>query len=77
MSWMAPGDILMLERTTSLRACVDQAFYAILACPLCGKLDFITQKQYSGTEHVVCGHNDCSCHFRIDQRHRVTYLPIN
>jgi hypothetical protein len=77
MSWMAPGDILLLEWTTALRECVDPAFHAILACPSCGKLDFITQKQYSGTEPVVCAHNDCSCHFRIDQRHHLTYLPFN
>lgn len=77
MSRMVAGDILLLEGTTSLRACVAPAFYAILACPLCGKLDLITQKQFFGTDAVVCAHKDCSCHFRIDLRHRVTYLPVN
>jgi hypothetical protein len=77
MSWMGPGDILLLEGAASLRDFVDSVFYAILACPLCGKLDLITQRQYSGTEPVICGHSDCACHFRIDQRHRLTYLPVN
>jgi uncharacterized protein YbaR (Trm112 family) len=77
LSWMAPGDILILERTISLREFVDPAFYAMLACPLCGKLDLINQRQYYGAESVVCAHNDCSCHFRIDQRQHFTYLPVN
>jgi hypothetical protein len=77
LSWMAPGDILILERTVSLRELVDPSYYAMLACPLCGKLDLINQRQYCGTESVMCAHNDCSCHFRIDQRQQFTYFPVN
>lgn len=77
MTWMGPGDILLLEGTASLRKFVDSVFHAILACPLCGKLDLITQRQYSGTEPVICAHSDCSCHFRINQNHLLTYLPVS
>lgn len=77
MSRMVPGDILLLDGTTALRECVDPRFHALLACPSCGKLDFITKRQYFGTEPVLCGHHNCSCHFRIEQGRRLTYLPCN
>ena len=76
VEWMAPGDILLLDGAASLRALVDAIFFAILACPACGKLDLITQSQYSGTEPVICAHPNCSCHFRIGQRHTFTYVPV-
>lgn len=74
---MRPGDILLLHETQTLRSIVDPAFFAILACPHCGKRDLITQSQYSGTEPVICGYNDCSCHFRIGDRHDLLYLLAN
>jgi uncharacterized protein YbaR (Trm112 family) len=77
LTWMAPGDILLLNGTPSLRELVDPAFYAMLACPLCGKLDLISHRQYCGTDSVICAHDDCSCHFRIDQKQHFTYLPVN
>lgn len=77
MNRMNPGDILLIEGAESLRDLVDPAFYAILACPLCGKLDLITQAQYSGTDSVMCDYDDCSCQFRIGEWHDLIYLPVN
>ncbi|HLI35701.1 MAG TPA: hypothetical protein VKW70_11690 [Terriglobia bacterium] len=77
MDRMSPGDILLLDDNESLRDLVDPAFFAILSCPLCGKLDLITQSQYSGTESVICGYDDCSCHFRIEHKQTLIYLPVN
>jgi hypothetical protein len=77
MSRMAPADILLLDGTTALRECIDPMFHAILACPSCGKLDFVTKRQYFGTEPVLCAHNDCACHFRIEQGRCLTYLRCN
>lgn len=77
MELMRPGDILLLDGTQSLRELVDTAFFAILACPLCGKLDLLTQAQYSGTETVICGYDDCTCHFRINGRQEIAYLFVN
>ncbi|MGH9455243.1 MAG: hypothetical protein ACRD2O_14880 [Terriglobia bacterium] len=74
---MDAGDIILLEDTTDLRSKVDSGFYAILACPQCGHLDLISQAQYSGAISVLCGHQDCSCHFKIQDRIRLAYLPIN
>ncbi|HLI30489.1 MAG TPA: hypothetical protein VKV79_05240 [Terriglobia bacterium] len=77
MNRMSPGDILLLDSAESFRDLVDPAFYAILACPICGKLDLITQAQYSGIGSVICDYDDCSCHFRIGQRHALIYMPVN
>lgn len=77
MELMRPGDILLLDGTQSLRDLVDTAFYAILACPICGKLDLLTQAQYSGTDTVICGYDDCTCCFRIHQRQEIAYLFAN
>ncbi len=74
---MSPGDILLLDASVSLRALVDSVFYALLACPFCGKLDLITQSQYSGTDAVICGHSDCSSHFRITEKRNFTFLRLN
>jgi hypothetical protein len=74
---MDPGDIILLEETSDLRARVDSGFYAILACPQCGHLDLITQAQYAGAISVLCGHHDCSCHFKIREKSRLAYLPLN
>lgn len=74
---MHPGDVLLLNEVESLRNVVDPAFFAIMACPLCGKQDLITQSQYSGTDPVICGYDDCSCHFRIGQQCNLIYLPVN
>lgn len=77
MESMARGDIILLGETGPLRELVDQAFFAILACPICGKLDLVTQAQYSGIETVICGYEDCACHFRINRRREIAYLPVN
>jgi hypothetical protein len=77
MERMGAGDILLLDATISLRSLVDSVFYALLACPACGKLELITQSQYSGTEAVICGHSDCSSHFRITQKRHFNFLPVN
>ncbi len=74
---MYPGDVVLLNEVESLRNIVDPAFFAIMACPLCGKRDLITQSQYSGTDPVICGYDDCSCHFRIGQQCDLIYLPVN
>ncbi|MGH9440523.1 MAG: hypothetical protein ACRD22_22345 [Terriglobia bacterium] len=77
MGSMIHGDIILLDGTESLREVVDVAFFAILACPFCGKLDLVTQAQLSGTDTVICGYEDCACHFRINGRREIGYLPVN
>jgi hypothetical protein len=74
---MKPGDMILLEETSALRAPLDSGFYAILACPQCCHLDLITQAQFAGAASVLCGHADCSCHFNIIEKTSLAYLPLN
>src|SRR3990172_2259273 len=52
---MAPGDVIFLGETESLRTAVESIFFAVLACPVCGTLGLITSAQYVGAVPVVCG----------------------
>lgn len=74
---MAPGDVIFLDETESLRTAVESIFFAVLACPACGTLGLITSAQYGGALPVSCGSNQCSCRFRIDEGSRFIYLPVN
>jgi hypothetical protein len=74
---MDPADIILLEEADSLRAAVESVFFAVLACPACGTLGLITLSQYLGTDPVICRSNRCSCRFRIDNKSRLIYLPVN
>ncbi|MBI1941572.1 MAG: hypothetical protein HYS33_08715 [Acidobacteria bacterium] len=74
---MAPGDVIFLGETESLKTAVESIFFAVLACPVCGTLGLITSAQYVGAVPVVCGSNQCSCRFRIEEGSRFTYLPVN
>lgn len=77
LATMDPADIILLEEAESLRAAVESVFFAVLACPACGTLGLITLSQYLGTDPVICGSNRCSCRFRIDNKSRLIYLPVN
>ena len=74
---MDPGDIILLAEAESLRSAVESIFFAILACPMCGTLGLITSSQYFGAEPVICGSKLCSCRFRIDNKTRLVYLPVD
>jgi len=77
LATMDPADIILLEEADSLRAAVESVFFAILACPACGTLGLITLSQYQVGAPVICGSNRCSCRFRIDNKTRLIYLPVN
>jgi hypothetical protein len=77
LATMDPADIILLAEAESLRAAVESVFFAVLACPACGTLGLITLSQYLGTDPVICGSNRCSCRFRIDNKSRLIYLPVN
>ena len=77
ISAMAPGDIFLIERleTTGLNS--EPAFYAILACPLCGKQALISAAQYFGYAPIICGARACPGFFRIIDEGRLVYPPVN
>ena len=74
---MHPGDVILLAESDSLRAVMEEVFYAVLACPACGTLGCITAAQYRGTAPVICGSENCSCRFRIDSKRNFVYFPVN
>jgi len=74
---MAPGDVIVLHQSPSIRKHVASIFYAIVACPACGAPGLIKAQQYFGVISVVCASDLCSCHFRIHGRNRLAYLPVN
>ncbi len=74
---MAPGDVIVLDHSPSLRRHVASLFYAIVACPACGIPGLITAQQYFGAIPVICPSDRCSCHFRINQCSGLAYLPVN
>lgn len=74
---MYPGDIILLDESASLRPLVEEAFFAVLSCPGCGTPGLVTLPQFSGIEPVICGSDNCSCRFRIIEKSRLEYLPVN
>ena len=74
---MNPGDIILLDESASLRPLVEQTFFAVLSCPCCGTSGLITVPQFCGVEPVTCGSDSCSCRFRIVEKSRLEYLPVN
>ena len=74
---LAAGDIILLNESPTLKSQVEADFFAVLACPRCGILDFVTASQYFGATAVICGSNSCSCSFRIEDESRIVYLPVN
>jgi len=74
LPWMRPGDIILLGDAASLRAMIETAFFAVLACPWCGMPGLITSAQYSGSESIICRSDFCSCRFRIEKESRFEFL---
>ena len=74
---MAPGDVIVLDQSPSIRKHVAAIFYAIVACPACAAPGLITAQQHFGVIPVICPSDHCSCQFRIDECLRLAYLPVN
>jgi hypothetical protein len=77
ISSMDPGDIFLIDELEALDPNSEPAFKAILACPLCGSQVLISDAQYFGFAPVICGARNCSGFFRIIDKGRIDYLPLN
>jgi len=77
ISAMAPGDIFLIDQLEAADPNSEPAFHAILACPLCGSQVLISDAQYFGFAPVICGARNCSGFFRIIDKGRIDYLPLN
>ena len=77
LATMAPGEVLLLDDVVSLRNAIEPAFFAVLACPLCGERTLITLAHYFGTIPVMCVSKKCPGIFRIVSQELLVYLPVN
>ncbi len=62
---MGPGSIFILENAGEIGEQEDP-YWAVLACPSCGTLGLITRKQIAGLLPVICGSDQCSAQFFIN-----------
>ena len=62
---MQPGTMFMLEDAGQLGK-VENPFWAVLACPVCGSLGLITRQQWAGLEAMICGASTCSSEYFLE-----------
>jgi hypothetical protein len=46
-------------------------------CPCCGRLEVITEQQFSGESVVTCGASDCPARFFVKDGVAMDALPLN
>lgn len=63
---MVPGTMFLLEQTNRLGE-VENPYWAVLACPVCGCLGLITRTQCHGLEAMLCGSADCSAEYFLSE----------
>ncbi len=71
---MEPGTVFVLENAGEVGEPEDP-FWAVLSCPECGTLGLITRKQVAGLMPVMCGSNNCSAQFFINDNDVVPRKP--
>ena len=71
---MEPGSIFVLENAGEVGD-QDDPYWAVLACPECGTLGLITRKQMRGLLPVICGSDQCSAQFLIQDVQVVPKQP--
>lgn len=62
---MGPGSVFVLENAGEVGE-KDDPYWAVLACPSCATLGLITRKQIAGLVPVICGSENCSAQFFIN-----------
>ena len=72
---MNPGTIFILENAGTVGE-VDDPYWAVLACPDCGTLGLITRRQLAGLLPVICGSDQCSAQFFINDSDVVIRKPF-
>jgi hypothetical protein len=71
---MHPGTIFVLENAGHVGEKEDP-YWAVLSCPDCGTLGLITRKQLAGLLPVICGSDQCSVQFFINDSDIVIRKP--
>jgi hypothetical protein len=64
---MQPGTLFMLEEAGELGR-PENPYWAVLSCPSCGSLGLITRQQYAGREAMICGSDECSAEYFLEEK---------
>ena len=64
---MQPGTLFVLEHAELGNA--ENPYWAVLACPSCGSLGLITRQQCAGLESMICGSENCSAEYFLEDGH--------
>jgi hypothetical protein len=72
---MVPGTLFVLENAGQVGE-KDDPYWAVLSCPSCGTLGLVTRKQVAGLLAVICGSDQCSAQFFINDSEIVPRKPI-
>jgi hypothetical protein len=72
---MVPGTLFVLENAGEIGEKEDP-YWAVLSCPSCGTLGLVTRKQIAGLLPVICGSDQCSAQFFIEDNQIVPRKPI-
>lgn len=59
-----PGSVLLLNNTSDDPG-ASSSFCALLTCPNCGRMEVLTEEQFTGQVPVVCGGLDCPVQFYL------------
>ena len=62
---MKPGTLFVLENAQTLGE-ANNLYVAVLACPNCGALGLITKAQFVGLDSMICGADDCSAEYFLN-----------
>lgn len=57
-----PGSVLLLNNATDDPA-ANSSYCALLTCPSCGRMELLTEEQFTGHEPVTCGGAGCPAQF--------------
>ena len=72
---MHPGTVFVLENAGRVGEKEDP-YWAVLSCPDCGTVGLITRKQLAGLLRVICGSDQCSAQFFINDAEVVIRKPF-
>jgi len=72
---MQPGTLFVLEQAGDLGK-AENPYWAVLSCPACGSLGLITRHQCAGLESMICGSDNCSAEYFLEDG-RIRYRPAN
>ena len=69
---MAPGTVFVLDGEGRFGS-EEKPYFAVLACPRCGCMGLIKRSQYFGLEPMICGGDNCSAEYFVDEDNRIAF----